>query len=121
MIVRKDLTDQVIVAIESAQNSGDLPVFELPEVVISKPREVSFGDYACPTAMQLARLAKMAPLKIAEVIAAHLPEVSYLAEVNVAPPGFINFRLTVSDAALINVFFNSQSRPRDRTRCNHQC
>ena len=68
MIIRKDLAKQVLAAIESAQNSGDLPAFELPKITIDKPREVSFGDYACPTAMQMARLARMAPLKIAETI-----------------------------------------------------
>jgi len=94
MIVRKDLALQVIVAIESAQNCGDLPAFEPPPIIAEKPRDGAYGDYACPAAMQMARLARMAPLKIAETIVAHLPELFYLAEVNVAPPGFINFRLT---------------------------
>jgi arginyl-tRNA synthetase len=94
MIVRKDLALQVVAAVESAQNSGDLPAFEPPAIIVEKPRDGAYGDYACPTAMQMARLARMAPIKIAETIAAHLPEVPYLAEVNVAPPGFINFRLT---------------------------
>jgi len=94
MIIRKDLALQVIAAIELAQNSGDLPAFELGEVIVEKPRDSAYGDYACPSAMTMARLARMAPLKIAETIADHMPEVYYLAEVNVAPPGFINFRLT---------------------------
>jgi len=93
MIVRKDLAFQVVAAVESAQNSGDLPAFEPPAIIVEKPRDGAYGDYACPTAMQMARLARMAPIKIAETIASHLPEVPYLAEVNVAPPGFINFRL----------------------------
>ena len=94
MRVRQDLIRQVKKAIEAAQSAGDLPEFEIPEVIIEKPRDEGYGDYACPTAMQLARLARMAPLKIAETIAAHMPAVSYISEVSVAPPGFINFRLT---------------------------
>jgi arginyl-tRNA synthetase len=93
MRVRQDLARQVKKALLSAQSTGDLPEFEIPEIVIEKPRDEGYGDYACPVAMQLARLARMAPLKIAEAIAAHMPAVDYLSEVSVAPPGFINLRL----------------------------
>ncbi len=96
MRVRQDLAGQVAKAIQAAQAAGDLPEFEIPEVIIEKPRDEGYGDYACPTAMQLARLARMAPIKIAEAIAANMPAVSYLGEVSVAPPGFINFRLQLA-------------------------
>lgn len=36
-------------------------------------------------------MARMAPLKIAQIIADHLPTLPYVREVVVAPPGFINF------------------------------
>ena len=94
MIIRNDLGDQVRIAIEAAQDAGDLPAFEMPKVVIERPRESGRGDYACPIAMQLARLARMAPLKIAEAIADHLSTPDYLDGVEVVPPGFINFKLT---------------------------
>lgn len=94
MIVRKDLATQVVVAIEQAQHNGDLPAFDLPAIIIEKPRDTAYGDYACPSAMKMARLARMAPLKIAEVIEANFPDLSYLAGTNVVPPGFINFRLS---------------------------
>ena len=94
MIVRNDLAAQVMVALEQAQANGDLPEFDLPQIIIDKPRDTSFGDYACPSAMQLARLARMAPMKIAQAILKNFPEVDYLEELDVAAPGFINFRLT---------------------------
>ncbi|MCC6602513.1 MAG: arginine--tRNA ligase [Anaerolineae bacterium] len=81
-------------AIQAAQAAGALPPFALPEVVIERPREASFGDYASPTALKLAREARMAPLKIAQTIVDHLPAADYIAAVAVAPPGFINIRLT---------------------------
>ncbi len=81
-------------AIQAAQAAGALPSFALPEVVIERPREASFGDYASPTALKLAREARMAPLKIAQTIVDHLPAADYIAAVAVAPPGFINIRLT---------------------------
>jgi arginyl-tRNA synthetase len=81
-------------AVQAAQAAGALPPFALPEVVIERPREASFGDYASPMALKLAREARMAPLKIAQTIVDYLPTVDYIAEVAVAPPGFINIRLT---------------------------
>ena len=96
MMVRKDLGDQVRKAIEAAQEAGDLPAFEIPKVVIERPRESDRGEYACPMAMQLARLARMAPMKIAVAISDHMLRPDYLDEVEVAPPGFINFRLKIS-------------------------
>src|SRR6185503_14456269 len=39
------------------------------------------------------RLARLAPLQIAQKIVNHLPSVDYLGAVAVAPPGFINLRL----------------------------
>ena len=94
MRVRQDLALQVTEAIQAAQSAGALPEFEIPTIVIEKPREASYGDYACPSAMPMARLARMAPLKIAEAIVDHLPVVDYIDSASVAPPGFINFRLT---------------------------
>jgi arginyl-tRNA synthetase len=94
MRVRQELILQVSAAIEKAQTAGDLPPFELPEVVIEKPRDESYGDYASPSAMKLARLVKMAPLKIAQIIVDHLPALEFVDETKVTPPGFINFRLS---------------------------
>jgi arginyl-tRNA synthetase len=94
MRIRHELGLKVIEAIRAAQEEGMLPSFEVPEVVIEKPRESSHGDYASPVAMQLARVARMAPLKIAEIITDFLPAIDYIEETTVAPPGFINFRLS---------------------------
>lgn len=96
MILHHDLATQVATAISLAQAAGDLPAFENPEIIIERPRDASHGDYATPSALKLARVARMAPLKIAQAIVAHLPELTYLAAAEVAPPGFINFRLTTA-------------------------
>lgn len=93
MIIHHVLAENVATAVSIAQTKGDLPPFEVPPVIIEKPRDPSFGDYACPIAMKLARVARMAPLKIAQAIADNMPKMDYVAEVTVAPPGFINIRL----------------------------
>lgn len=94
MIVHHELASDVEKALLAAQAAGTLPQFEVEHVIIEKPRDLSHGDYATPTAMKLARVARMAPLKIAQAIAAHFPQTNYLSEIVVAPPGFINFRLS---------------------------
>ncbi len=98
MLHHHELAAAVRAALLAAQAGGALPPFDLPDVTVERPRETSHGDYATAVALQLARPARMAPLKIAQAIADHLPPLDYLGEVNVAPPGFINFRL--SDAWL---------------------
>ena len=95
MRVRHDLAERVRQAIQEAQTKGNLPAFDIPEIVVEKPRDTKFGDYACPSAMKMARLARMAPKSIAEAIAAHFPEVDYIDQITVIEPGFINFRLSM--------------------------
>ena len=96
MRVRRDLGQLIEKGIRTAQQAGELPPFELPRVVVEKPKESSHGDYASPVAMQLARNARQAPIRIAESIAHFLPPINYIDEITVAPPGFINFRLSES-------------------------
>ncbi len=83
-------------AIKNAQTVGTLPEFEIPEVSIEKPRTPENGDYATPTPLRLAKLARMAPIKIAQAIADQMSDLDYLDEVAVAPPGFINLRLSLA-------------------------
>lgn len=94
MIIHHQLAHDVGQALVAAQATAVLPAFELPEIGIERPRDLAHGDYATAVALKLAKVAKMAPLKIAEAIAAHFPQTSYLQEITVAVPGFINFRLT---------------------------
>lgn len=94
MLHHHELSAAVRAAIGAAQAAGDLPPFDLPDVLVERPRDASHGDYATAVALQLARPARLAPLKIAQVIATHFAPPDYLGEVNVVPPGFINFRLS---------------------------
>lgn len=79
-------------AIERAQAAGDLPAFEMPDIPIEPPKQPEHGDYACPVAFRLTKVAKMPPPKIAAAIAQHMPEADFLGKTELAGP-FINFRL----------------------------
>ena len=61
-------------ALKKAQKSGALPAFDLPDdIPVERPKQEEMGDFASPVCMQLARLARMAPVKIAEAVVANLP------------------------------------------------
>lgn len=80
-------------AIESAQNAGDLPAFDMPEIPITIPKSPEHGDYATPIAMGLAKVARMKPRDIAEAIVKHLGDADFLQGAEIAGAGFINFRM----------------------------
>ncbi len=80
-------------AIVSAQEAGDLLPFELPPLTVERPQREEHGDYATTAGLQLAGMARMPPLRIAEAIATRIPKTDFLSKVEVARPGFVNFTL----------------------------
>ncbi|HHY60938.1 MAG TPA: arginine--tRNA ligase [Clostridia bacterium] len=77
-----------------AQREGELSFHRLPEFVLEVPRDKNHGDYATNLAMVLAREAKKPPRQIAEILVKHFAkEGTWVAAIEIAGPGFINFRL----------------------------
>jgi arginyl-tRNA synthetase len=65
----------------------------LARLELAIPRERAHGDWTTNLAMMLAKAAKQPPRAVAEAIARHFPlEGSNFAAVEVAGPGFLNFR-----------------------------
>ncbi len=63
-------------------------------IVVNRPRQEGFGDYATPVAMSLAKSLRKAPRAIAEEIVNALEyDHQLIAEIRIDGPGFINFRL----------------------------
>ena len=91
-MIRDQIHAAVAAATVAAQAAGALPAFDIPTFTIERPRQPDMGDYAASLAMQLARIARMAPPKIAEAIARHVPPSDHYT-VEVAA-GYVNFRLT---------------------------
>jgi len=68
-------------------------------VTIERPADAARGDFASATALRLAKPYRRAPLQLAQAIAAHVVTTatdpnSPIASVEVAPPGFLNIRLS---------------------------
>ena len=94
MLIRDQIAELIRNALRSAQKHGDLPAYDVPPIEITRPKDLAHGDYTTSVAMQSARLARMAPIKIAQAIVKRLSETEYLGGVEVVPPGFINLRLS---------------------------
>jgi arginyl-tRNA synthetase len=62
-------------------------------IVIDRPKSAEHGDYACNSALQLARGLKRAPRQIAAELVAALPASPILEKAEVAGAGFINLFL----------------------------
>ena len=80
-------------AVRYAQAGGDLPAFAIPALKIEPPKRPEHGDYASAVALQVQKLVGKPPMHIAEVVRAHLPSAPFLGSAEIAPPGFLNFRL----------------------------
>ena len=94
--LREQLRDAVADARQRAALAGDITLPDpgtLPPPVIENPARPEHGDFATNAAMQLAPLARLAPMRIAEALRSHLVTPDAVDEVTIAAPGFINFRL----------------------------
>ncbi|MGD9604103.1 MAG: arginine--tRNA ligase [Gammaproteobacteria bacterium] len=111
--MKDHLIKRIDQALRALAEAGELDLPDtLPAIAIDPPRNPSHGDLSCNIAMLLAKACRKPPLAIAEVLSARLRGDDTLASVEVAPPGFINFRLR--PATLFGVV---EALLRDPARC----
>ena len=89
---RQLLTQMLTEAAAAAQQAGKIPQVTLPEVSVERPQNTDHGDYASSFPLKLARSARANPMSLANDLVKFLPDKG-IADVTVAPPGFINFTL----------------------------
>ncbi len=92
--IQTHLSELIDGAARAAVAAGDLPDVVLPDPSIERPKDLANGDFASTLPMRLARAAMKPPLEIAKAIAAHIPADGTIDDPVVAPPGFINLRLS---------------------------
>ena len=68
------------------------PGVSLPGVVVEQPPNVELGDFAIPM-FPFAKPLRSAPLKIAEGIRNEIGPIEGIAELQVAPPGYLNVKI----------------------------
>nr|WP_233348330.1 arginine--tRNA ligase [Luteimonas sp. MC1572] len=85
------LVDQGIAIL---RERGTLPAdLVTPAFVIERPKDRTHGDFSSNAAMVLAKPARSNPRAIAQALAEAIPTGGDIAAVEIAGPGFLNFRL----------------------------
>src|SRR5579875_3544717 len=90
--MKERITELLNAALERARAAGQLKS-AAPVFTVEAPRDPSHGDAATNAAMVLARAEGKPPRAIAEIIRANFEPGGDIAEVSIAGPGFINFRM----------------------------
>ena len=92
-MIRQKLTELLTQAASQAQQSGKLPAVALPDIIVERPQNPEYGDYASSLPLKLSRATGGNPLTIAEDIVALIAPSPEIDAIAVVPPGFINFTL----------------------------
>jgi arginyl-tRNA synthetase len=94
LAVKQKIIESLKQAAIEAQQSGKLPGVPLPDISIERPQKAEHGDYASSLPLKLARSTGLNPLNIAKIISSLIAKGEEIADITVAPPGFINFTLS---------------------------
>lgn len=94
--VMQQAYDLLVNAVTAAMEKGELPQTELPNFIVEIPADNRNGDLASNLALAGAKAFRCAPRKVADAIAANLPDLSetLFEKVEIAGPGFINLFLS---------------------------
>jgi len=91
--MREQIIALLEAALERAHGAGQLKSGPVP-FSVDTPKDSAHGDLAANVAMILARAEGKPPRAIAEIIKSNLDPGSDVAEITIAGPGFINFRMS---------------------------
>jgi arginyl-tRNA synthetase len=94
--IRAHLESLVNEAVAAAVGAGDLPDVPVAGAAIERPKDAVNGDFASTLPLRLARAAMKPPMEIAKAIAKHVPADPSIDPPTVAPPGFVNLRLSAA-------------------------
>lgn len=93
-MIKNDIRSALKQALENCYQQGALTSGEYPaEIQLEVPKNPEHGDYASNLAMMLARHEGKPPRQIAEVLVTALRANALFDAVDIAGPGFVNFRL----------------------------
>ena len=91
---KQQVAELVNAAYLAAVEKGELPAGITLGGSVEIPKDTANGDYAANYAMASAKLMRMPPRKVAETLVANMSlDGSWFESVDVAGPGFMNFRM----------------------------
>jgi arginyl-tRNA synthetase len=92
--LRGQIRQTVEQAIDALRAAGTLPAdLATPDFVVERPKDRAHGDFSTNAAMLLAKPARSNPRAVAQLLVDALPTGGDIASVEIAGPGFLNFRL----------------------------
>lgn len=95
-MIKNDIRTALKQVLADCYQQGMLSSGEFPaEIQLEVPKNPEHGDYATNLALLLARPEGKAPRRIAEILMTSLRSYGLFAAVEIAGPGFINFRLAM--------------------------
>jgi len=93
LTLKQKLVELLTRAAVEVQQSGNLTPVTMPAVLLEHPQDPAHGDYASSIPLKLARAIRNNPMNIANEMVSHIGPIPEIAQVVVAPPGFINFTI----------------------------
>jgi len=94
-MIRTQVQDLITAGLRAAAEAGEIPDLEAT-VEVTPPRKPEHGDLSTNVAMMIASKAKLNPREVATKLVARIPQSRLVSAVEIAGPGFINFRLNPS-------------------------
>ena len=94
--MHKDLVDLLHAAVRRAKAKGQLAEMADPPILLEVPKRAEHGDFSFTTAMTLAKTEKKSAREVATILRENLPERDWVDQVDIAGPGYLNFKLKPS-------------------------
>jgi len=92
--MKEQLRQAIKAALQQCFDDGSLSSGEVPqEIQLEVPKNPDHGDFASNLAMTMAKAERKAPRMIAEALVAAMQDNPLCEKIEIAGPGFINFRL----------------------------
>lgn len=100
---------------EAGKVNGEAADLSAVEVMVEQPKNREHGDFSTNMAMQMTRILRRNPMQIAEAFTACIDREGLIREINIAKPGFINFRLETDAATAVLQRIDEHGRAFGRT------
>jgi arginyl-tRNA synthetase len=91
--LKQEIQTLLTTLVQRLIDAGELPIAAAPSFVVEPPRNPEHGDFSTNLAMVLAKPCRKPPLELARSLVAALEAPTFVDDIAIAPPGFINFRL----------------------------
>lgn len=93
-VISTGIKEAIKKSVEKSVSAGEMSAASIPDILLETPRDKSHGDFASNIAMVMAKEARKAPRAVAELVIKNMDiNGTYIKDMEVAGPGFINFRL----------------------------